>query len=66
MMKRNIGKTDRIIRVVVGLLIMAVGIYYRSWWGAIGLAPILTAAAAWTPAYALFGISTFGRTSEDG
>ena len=57
-MKRNIGKTDRIIRVVIGLIIIAVGAYFKSWWGAIGLLPILTAALGWCPPYALFGIST--------
>lgn len=57
-MKRNIGKTDRIIRVLIGLIVIAVGAYFKSWWGAIGLLPILTAALGWCPPYALFGIST--------
>lgn len=57
-MKRNIGKTDRIIRVLIGFIVIAVGAYFKSWWGAIGLLPILTAALGWCPPYALFGIST--------
>lgn len=57
-MKQNIGKTERIIRVVIGLIIIAVGAYFKSWWGAIGLLPIFTAASGWCGLYALFGIST--------
>ena len=57
-MKQNIGKTDRIIRVLIGLIVIAVGAYFKSWWGAIGLLPIFTAASGWCGLYALFGIST--------
>jgi hypothetical protein len=57
-MKCNIGKTDRIIRVLIGLIVIAIGIYLKSWWGAIGLVPIFTAAIGWCGLYTLFGIST--------
>jgi hypothetical protein len=57
-MKSNIGKTDRIIRVVIGLIVIAIGVYLKSWWGAIGLLPIFTAAIGWCGLYTLFGIST--------
>jgi hypothetical protein len=57
-MKKNIGKTDRIIRLVIGLIIIAVGAYFSSWWGAVGLLPILTAALGWCGLYTLLGIST--------
>ena len=57
-MKCNVGKSDRILRVVVGILIVAAGFYFKSWWGAIGVVPILTASFGWCPAYLPFGIST--------
>ena len=57
-MKCNVGNKDKIFRYVVGVVIILVGIYYRSWWGAIGLIPILTAAIRWCPVYGLFGLST--------
>ena len=57
-MKSNIGKTDRIIRLVIGLIIIAVGAYFKSWWGAIGLLPILTAVLGWCGLYTILGIST--------
>lgn len=60
-MKCNVGKTDRIIRVILGVGIIAIGVYLKSWWGAIGVMPIITAAIGWCPAYLPFGISTIKR-----
>jgi hypothetical protein len=57
-MKSNLGKTDRILRTIAGVAIIAVGIIGHSWWGAIGLIPIATAAIRWCPAYHLLGLST--------
>ncbi len=57
-MKRNIGKTDRIARVSIGLIVIAVGVYLKSWWGAIGLVPLFTAAIGWCGLYTLFRMST--------
>jgi len=57
-MKCNIGTTDRIVRAVIGLIVIAVGYCLGSWWGIIGLLPIFTAATGWCGPYALFGIST--------
>ncbi|MFH1672891.1 MAG: DUF2892 domain-containing protein [Pseudomonadota bacterium] len=60
-MKCNVGKADRIIRVILGAGIIAIGIYLKSWWGAIGVIPIITAAIGWCPAYLPFGISSCKR-----
>jgi hypothetical protein len=57
-MKRNVGSADRVIRVLLGLGIIAAGIYYKSWWGAVGVVPLFTAAIGWCPAYLPFGLST--------
>lgn len=57
-MKCNVGKIDRVIRVVIGLALLLGGLYFGSWWGAIGLAPLLTAAIGWCPLYSPFGLST--------
>ncbi len=57
-MKCNVGKADRTIRVILGLAIIAVGVYFQSWWGAIGIIPLFTAAIGWCPLYAPFKIST--------
>jgi len=60
-MKCNVGKADRIIRVILGAGIIAIGIYLKSWWGAIGVILIITAAIGWCPAYLPFGISSCKR-----
>lgn len=62
-MKKNMGTADRTIRIILGALIGAAGIYYNSWWGLIGLVPLLTSFVGWCPLYAPFGLSTC-RKSE--
>jgi len=57
-MTKNVGGFDRLLRVVVGLGIVAAGVAFKSWWGAVGLVPLLTAIIGWCPAYLPFGIST--------
>lgn len=54
----NIGKIDRIIRVVIGVLVIVWGLMNNSWLGAIGLIPLVTALVGWCPLYAIFGINT--------
>ena len=38
--------------------IIGAGIYYGSWWGVIGVVPVLTGVISWCPAYVPFGWST--------
>ena len=57
-MKCNMGKTDRILRGIVGVAVIGAGVYYQSWWGAIGAIPLSTALIGWCPAYFPFGISS--------
>lgn len=57
-MKQNVGGIDRILRLVVGLAVIAWGIYAKNWWGAVGAIPLFTALINWCPAYTLFGLST--------
>lgn len=57
-MKCNVGKTDRLLRIVAGSAIMVIGIYFQNWWGAVGIVPIATGLLRWCPAYLPFGIKT--------
>jgi len=57
-MKCNVGKTDRLLRIVSGLAIILAGVALQSWWGAVGLVPLLTGIVRWCPAYVPLGIST--------
>jgi hypothetical protein len=60
-MKCNVGKTDKTIRIIVGILLIAYGIAYNSWIGIIGLIPVLTALAGWCPVYIPFNINTSSK-----
>ncbi len=57
-MEHNMGNTDRVLRALIGLVVIAIGVYFKSWWGAIGLLPIFTAATGWCGLYTLLGICT--------
>ena len=57
-MKCNVGSADRAFRIIAGLAIIAAGVYFQSWWGAVGLVPILTGSLRWCPLYSPLGIST--------
>ncbi|MFA4923593.1 MAG: DUF2892 domain-containing protein [Ignavibacteriaceae bacterium] len=57
-MKKNVGSIDRVLRIVLGVVIVALGIYYQSWWGVIGIIPLFTASVSSCPLYLPFGIST--------
>lgn len=63
-MKKNMGNADRIIRIVLAVIIGAAGIYFQSWWGLVGLIPLLTAFIGWCPLYAPFGLSTCKRSES--
>lgn len=54
----NIGKTDRVLRGVLGIVILGAGLFFGSWWGLIGLVPLGTAFVSWCPLYVPFGINT--------
>jgi hypothetical protein len=60
----NVGWADRVVRFVVGLLLIAFAIPLGfpqtgwNWVGWIGVVPLLTATFAYCPAYVLFGVST--------
>ena len=58
-MQKNVGSTERVIRVTAGLgLISLVFIGPQTPWGWIGLLPIATGLIGWCPPYALLGINT--------
>jgi len=54
-MKQNVGKTDKIIRLIIGTAIVAAGFLFESWLGIIGIIPIATALLGWCPLYTLCG-----------
>jgi hypothetical protein len=57
-MEQNVGRTDMIIRIVAGVAIIAAGLYFKSWWGVIGVIPLATGALRNCPLYQLLKINT--------
>ncbi|MNZ86265.1 hypothetical protein D3C78_1050820 [compost metagenome] len=61
-MQCNVGKTDKILRIVAGLVLLALGATgVIGWWGLIGLVPLATGLLGWCPAYSLLGIKTCSK-----
>jgi hypothetical protein len=58
-MKPNVGNTEKYFRIGLSVIIFAAGIYFKSWWGLVGLVPLLSGVFNFCPIYALLGISTF-------
>ncbi|MCL1824715.1 MAG: DUF2892 domain-containing protein [Betaproteobacteria bacterium] len=56
---KNLGTADRIVRVVIGLILIAlVFVGPQTPWGWLGLIPLVTAGISFCPLYRLFGIRT--------
>jgi len=56
---RNEGNVDRLLRIIVGLGLLAlVFVGPKTQFGWIGLVPLLTGAIGFCPAYRLFGFNT--------
>jgi hypothetical protein len=60
-MKRNVGKVDRAIRIVAGLVVLGLTLVLEGnarWWGLVGLLPLATGLIGWCAVYAPLGIDT--------
>ncbi len=55
---KNIGTVDKTLRIIVGLVVIAIGVIYKSWWGALGVIPLLTALISFCPFYVPLKLST--------
>ncbi|MDD3884690.1 MAG: DUF2892 domain-containing protein [Gallionella sp.] len=61
-MKCNVGSFDRIARIVVGLILIALAATGSvGAWGWIGVVPLVTGVFKFCPAYTLFGMSSCKR-----
>ena len=58
-MKKNIHNIERIVRIIIGLVILSlIFVGPKSLWGLIGIMPIFTGVTGWCPPYQVLGIST--------
>ena len=58
-MTKNVGGIDKIIRIVLGLALIAATLMGAlPVWGWIGIVPLATGLMGWCPPYALLGFNT--------
>jgi len=58
-MPTNIGGIERILRTVIGLVLIALAATGQvGVWGWVGLVPVATGLIGWCPPYSLLGINT--------
>ncbi len=62
-MKKNVGKTDKAVRIVAAAVIGGLGIYFQSCWGLLAIIPLATALIGWCPLYCPIGASTCRKTN---
>lgn len=62
MFKVNVGSVDRMVRIIAGVVLLALFFVYQdaSWryWLLIGIVPLATGLLSRCPAYSIFGLST--------
>ncbi|MEO1139130.1 MAG: DUF2892 domain-containing protein [Pseudomonadota bacterium] len=67
MMKKNVGPLDRILRIAVGLALIAGFFFTRdatySWLFLVGIVPLVTGLMGSCGLYTLFGVSTCSTRS---
>jgi hypothetical protein len=59
-MSCNVGSTDRIIRILAGLALIAWALMGGPAWAWIGVVPLATGLFRFCPAYPLLGMNTCG------
>lgn len=63
-MKANMGKADKSIRLILGVVIILLGLYFQTWWGVVGVIPIVTSFISWCPVYTPFRFSTISKHKD--
>ena len=58
-MQTNEGKLDRVIRVILGLVLLSLTVIGpQTMWGLVGVIPLLTGAVGFCPIYKVLGLKT--------
>jgi Inner membrane protein YgaP-like, transmembrane domain len=63
-MNANVGGVDRVLRIVVGLALIAWAVLGGPVWAWIGVIPLATGVVRWCPVYLPLGLSTRPKGSE--
>ena len=68
-MKKNVGVVDRIIRIILGVVLIGLGLYFQGSWGlaamivlvVVGLIVLITGIIGYCGIYSMFKISTLNK-----
>jgi len=68
-MQKNEGTVDRVIRVIIGIILIGLGVYFQSTWGLVamivlivlGLVALITGITGFCGLYKLLKISTIKK-----
>jgi hypothetical protein len=61
-MTANVGSVDRIVRIVIGVILLALVFWGpKTPWGWLGLIPLLTGIFSFCPFYSLLKLSTIKK-----
>lgn len=67
-MWQNVGSADKVIRIIIGIVLLSMLFWVpgnAKYWGLIGLLPLVTALVNWCPAYTLLGVRTNSAKGSD-
>lgn len=62
-MKSNVGRIDRIIRIVIGLIVAIAGVIFESYWGLVGIGILATGVFGYCALYSVLKINTSKQNS---
>jgi len=66
-MTPNVGTIDKWLRIVVGIVLIALAIFgVIGWWGYIGIIPLATGLINFCPVYRLIGMNTRDKDTGQG
>jgi len=57
-MKKNMGQKDRVVRAMIGAVLLLFGIVFQNFIGLVGLIPLATASFGYCPLYDLLDITS--------
>lgn len=58
-MKANVGGIDRALRIIVGIVLIALAATGTvGWWGWLGIVPLATGLLGSCPMYSIFGLNS--------
>jgi hypothetical protein len=63
-MNTNVGKTDKMVRLVLAVILFSLFFILEGnlkWVGLVGIVPLMTGLMNWCPLYTMFGMNTCKR-----